>query len=180
MTEMTIDGYIRQQWENGERDPDAVAQSLLKLILRSRDPASLLLPFVRGYTAAQLRSLSRALERDAGPLDQPAWMNERVSLGRGRRPALTTEPLNRRARLMAEYRWVPSKGNVRYAELTISDMEEIIGWLHDVRRGIDNSVSWLESAIAAMRKAQVSRLGELAEPELPHLPWEAGRDAMST
>jgi hypothetical protein len=169
--DFTIDSYIRAQWSAGERDSTLVAERLLKAILASPSAHGLLLPLVHNEVQARYRSLSRALERGGlGAHGLP-----------GRRPQSRSGPsqghrgpaaggagtLDRRERLMREYRWVPSKGNVRYSDCTAADLRECVSWLTGVRQGMDRSIDWLIAAATAMELSGVQHRGDLADSELP-------------
>jgi hypothetical protein len=159
--ELSLDGYIRSQWSAGERDIGQVTERLIKLILASPDPVALLDPVMRSEVHNRYRSLSRALQRGGlGIYGLPAGRPS------GSTPA-GSEALDRRTRLMQEYRWVPSRGNVRYADCTITDLQECAAWLGEIRAGLDHSISWLRSAIRAMERNHAKRLGELPAGELP-------------
>jgi hypothetical protein len=153
VADFTIDSYIRRAWLTGERDPEVIAERALKLILASDDAYWLLLPLLREAAQARIRTLTRALEKDV------TFPKPRQAAA-GRRPSRALI-LDQRSRLMDEFRWVPGKGNVKYRDLTIEDLDACIGWMRDLRSGIQESIGWLEAARRAMQHAGVSTLGEL-------------------
>ena len=168
--DFTLDSYIRAQWAAGERDGKVVADRLLKIMLAAPNAHELLLPMVHTEVQNRYRSLSRALER--GGLGMYGLPGRRPHQGNGpaqggHKPAAGGVVLSRRERLMREYRWVPSKGNVRYADCTADDLRECIGWMTTVRQGMDRSIEWLTTAATSMELSGTQYLGELPEGELP-------------
>src|ERR1039458_5358189 len=70
MPDSPVEGFIRDQWNAGERDQDLVTKRLIEAILLAADPESILWPVMATEVSGRFRTFTRALEREAGPLDR--------------------------------------------------------------------------------------------------------------
>lgn len=134
---MSIYTLVRERYDDGERDIDAITQTVLTKLMASADPAAELEPLVRQFVTTELRRMVRAMERTTD-ISTPTkeWTN----------PA--TEA---RARLLAESVWVPGEGRIAWGQLTVDQHEQVISHYRIAVAGYQATIRKHQQAIEIIR-----------------------------